>query len=233
MKALILAGGKGTRLRPITYEMPKPLMPVHGKSILEHLLGLFKRNGINEAIISVGYMKEMIKAHLGDGSRYGMEIQYLEEAEPLGTAGPIKLAKKSGMLHDSTFVVSNGDELKDIDIHEMIRFHKSNKALATLALTRAENPSLYGVAEMSGTNIARFVEKPKPGEEPSNLINAGLYVMDTIITDFIPDGFSMLEKDVFPVLASRGILFGFPFSGQWFDTGNMERYEKAIKEWKR
>ncbi len=232
MKALILAGGKGTRLRPITYEIPKPLMPIHGRPIMAHLLELFQKYKITDIILSVGYLKEMIKDYFKDGSQYGLRISYVEEDGPLGTAGPIKLANRLGLLSNKIFIVSNGDELKEIDIKEIVNFHKKNKVLATIALTQVEDPAIYGVAEMKGNKIIRFVEKPKPGEAPSNLINAGFYILDPRIIDLIPDGLSMLEKDVFPKLAVQGRLAGFHFKGQWFDTGNMERYEKAIKEWK-
>ena len=135
------------------------------------------------------------------------------------------------MLTES-FIVSNGDELKDINIEEMYQLHKESNALVTIALTTVEDPSKYGVARLSGSKILEFVEKPKKEEAPSKLINSGFYIMEPEVIDLIPKGFSMLEKDVFPKLAKMGRLFGYPFSGQWFDTGNIERYEKALKEWK-
>ena len=227
--AIILAGGKGTRLRPLTYEIPKALIPVQGRTLTEHVLDLFKRYGITEIIFSVGHMKEKIKAHLGDGSKFGVHITYLEEEEPLGTAGPLKLCRKQLA---NTFIVSNGDELKDIDLEEMYQFHKQSKALVTIALTTVEDPSAYGVAKLSGNRILEFVEKPKRENAPSNLINSGLYMIEPEVIAMIPEGFAMLEQEVFPKLAKQGKLFGYPFSGQWFDTGNMERYEKAIKEWR-
>lgn len=227
--AIILAGGKGTRLRPLTYEIPKVLIPVQNRALTEHVLDLFKRHGVQEIIFAVGHMKEKIKEHLGDGSKFGVRISYLEEDEPLGTAGPIRLC--SDRLQD-TFIVSNGDELKDIDLEEMYQFHKQSKALVTIALTTVTDPSAYGVAKLSGNRILEFVEKPEAGKAPSNLINSGLYMIEPEIIDMIPEGFAMFEKEVFPKLAKQGKLFGYPFSGQWFDTGNMERYERAIKEWR-
>ncbi|MBW2985478.1 nucleotidyltransferase family protein [Candidatus Woesearchaeota archaeon] len=229
MKAVILAGGKGTRLRPLTYETPKALLPVHGKTLTEHLFDLFKRHGITEVFLSIGYLGEKIKDYFKDGKEFGVDIKYLEENEPLGTAGPLKLAKNE--LTES-FLVSNGDELKDINLDEMYKQHKKNKALVTIALTKVEDPSQYGVAKLDGEKILEFIEKPKKGEAPSNLINSGLYIIEPEIIDMIPDGFAMLEKEVFPKLAKQGRLFGYAFSGQWFDTGNMERYDKALKEWK-
>ena len=228
-KAVILAGGKGTRLRPITYEIPKALIPVHGKTLTEHLFDLFKKYDIKDIIMAVGHMKGKIEEHFTDGSRFGIKLSYIEETEPLGTAGPLKLGKN--MLTES-FIVSNGDELKDINIEEMYQLHKESNALVTIALTTVEDPSKYGVARLSGSKILEFVEKPKKEEAPSKLINSGFYIMEPEVIDLIPKGFSMLEKDVFPKLAKMGRLFGYPFSGQWFDTGNIERYEKALKEWK-
>ena len=230
-KEVILCGGKGTRLRPITNEIPKPLIPVHGKALIEHLLDLFKKYDVKEVFLSVGYKKEKIMEHFGNGDRFGVKIQYIDESEdsPLGTAGPLKKARH---LLDETFIVTNGDELKDINLEEMFDIHKSNKAKITIALTTVPDPSSYGVAELSGSRILRFIEKPPKDKTPSNLINSGLYIVEPEAIDLIPEGFAMLEKDVFPIVAYNGGLFGYPFSGQWFDSGNMERYEKALNEWK-
>lgn len=229
-KAVILCGGQGTRMRPFTYEMPKPMLPVKGRPIIEHLLDLFKKYGIYEIILSVGYLKEKIKSHFGDGSRFGVRISYVEENEPLGTAGPIRLCKD---FLNETFVVSNGDELKDVNISEMVSdFHNKNDALCTIALTTVDDPSSYGVAKLAGSRILEFVEKPKREESPSNLINSGLYVLEPEIVSMIPKGFSLLEKDIFPKLAKKGKLFGYPFSGQWFNVGTVKQYENAIKNWK-
>lgn len=225
--AFLLCGGKGTRLRPITYEMPKALIPVHGKVLLEHTLDLLKRHDINRVLISVGYLKDMIERHFGDGSRFGLDIMYIEESRPLGTAGPLRLAKD---LLKETFIVSNGDELKDIDIGRMHELHAKNSAAATIALTEVEDPARYGVAVMENDRILKFMEKPKA--PPSNLINSGFYLMEPEVLDMVPPGQSSLELDIFPKIAQSGKLFGFPFSGQWFDCGNMERYERALKEWK-
>lgn len=227
--AIILAGGRGVRLQPITHELPKPLIPLHDKPLLQHLIELLRKYHIKNIIISIGYKGEKIREAFGNGRKLGMNISYVEEDKPLGTAGPLKLAKT--FLTD-TFIACNADELKDIDITDMYLTHKENKAFATIALTTVEDPSAYGVARLQGNRILEFVEKPKREKAPSNLINAGLYVMEPEVIDYIPEGFAMLEKDVFPKLAQEGRLFGYPFSGQWFDTGTLERYEKAIKEWK-
>ncbi len=227
--AVILAGGIGTRLQPITYEVPKPLLTVHDKTLLEHLFDLFNKYGIKNIILSIGYKGDKIKSAIGNGRKFGVNVSYVEESKALGTAGPLKLARP--YLND-TFIVSNADELKELDLMDMYIFHKENKATATIALATVEDPSAYGVAKLQGNRILEFVEKPKKENAPSNLINSGLYILEPEVLDCIPDGFSMLEKDVFPRLAREGKLYGYPFSGQWYNTGTLELYEKAIKEWK-
>ncbi|MBI2145069.1 nucleotidyltransferase family protein [Candidatus Woesearchaeota archaeon] len=227
--AIILAGGVGTRLQPITFEIPKPLVSVHDRTLLEHQFDLFKKYGVKSVVISVGYKGDKIKHAIGDGKRFGVNVSYIEETKPLGTAGPLRLARP---YINGTFITTNSDELKEIDLHDMYLFHKENKAMVTIALTTVDNPSAYGVARMQGGRILEFVEKPKRDEAPSNLINSGLYIMEAEVLDYIGEGFSMLEKDVFPKLAQEGKLFGYPFSGQWYNTGTLELYEKAIKEWK-
>jgi len=228
-KAVILCGGKGTRLRPLTYELPKPLIQVHDKALIEHLLDLFKRYNITNITLAVGYMKEKVKDYFKDGKAFGVSIDYIEEDSPLGTAGPLNMLKNKV---DTSIIVTNGDELKDINIEEMYNMHKHNKALATLALLSVDDPTQYGVAKLEGNRILEFVEKPKKEDAPSNLINAGFYILEPEVLDYIPEGSAMFETDVFPKLAREGKLFGYPFSGPWYDTGNFERYEKAIKEWK-
>ncbi len=225
-KAVLLVGGRGSRLRPLTDKTPKALLAVQGKTITEHLFDLLKKYGIRDVVLCTGYLKDKIKEHFSDGNEFGVNITYVEEDKPLGTAGPLRLAKKH--LKDS-FIVSNGDELKNINIARMFRLHKRKNALATIALTTVDDPSHYGVARLDGSRIVEFVEKP--ANAPSNLINAGFYILEPEVIDMIPDGFSMLEKDVFPKLAKMGRLRGFPFAGQWFDIGNIERYKLADKKW--
>lgn len=228
-KAVILAGGLGTRLRPLTLEIPKPLVPVHGRALIEHLLDLFRRYKIDDVTLAIGYMADKIKDHFQDGKKFGVKMHYVIEKEPLGTAGCLKLLKDE---LTETFVMTNGDELKELDIKEMYNIHKKNKALATIALWQVEDPSAYGVAKLEGNKILEFIEKPKREDAPSNLINSGFYIIEPEVIDMIPDGFAMIEKDIFPKLAKEGRLFGYPFKGQWFDTGTFERYDRAIKEWK-
>ncbi len=227
VKAVILAGGPGTRLRPLTNNRPKCLVEVCNRPILDHIIELFSSFNINQILISVGFLKENVIEHCGDGSRFGVIIDYLKEDSPLGTAGPLLLAK--GVLTE-TFMVSNGDELKDIDIEKMLGLHRRNRALCTIALTKVADPTHYGVARLEGERICEFVEKPK--EPPSSFINAGFYIMEPEVIGMIPPGFATLEKDIFPLIAKMGRLYGFRFDGQWFDCGSMERLETANKNWK-
>lgn len=226
-QALILAGGKGERLKPITREIPKPLIPLQGKPIIEYSLDLLKKFGIKDVILSIGFKGEKIKEYFGDGKRFGVNITYVEEDEPLGTAGPLKLAKK---FLKGPFITCNADELKDIDLMDMFIFHKENNALGTIALTSVEDTSKFGVANLTGNRILDFVEKPPKEEAPSNFINSGLYILEPEVIDYVPEGFAMLEKDVFPKLAKEGKLFGYPFSGYWKPIGNMQQYEEAISD---
>ncbi len=227
--ALVLCGGEGTRLRPITYEMPKALVPVHGKPLIEHIFDLLKKYSVSDVVLSVGHMKEKIISEKDNWSRLGMNLSFVEEQKPLGTGGPLRLAKDK---LTKTFIVSNGDELKNINVMDMYESHKRNRALATIALTTVSDPSQYGVARLEGSRIIEFVEKPKKGKAPSNLINAGFYIIEPEVAEMIPKGKVSLEKQIFPKLAKMGRLFGFHFSGQWFDTGNLKRYEHALKEWR-
>jgi len=225
--AVILAGGKGTRLSPITHEIPKPLLPLQGKPLVEHTLDLLKKYGITEVILAIGYQGQKIKDYFGDGRKFGLHISYTEEEKPLGTAGPLHLLKDR---LTETFLLCNADELKDIDLSEMFLFHKDTGALATIALTTVEDPSAFGVARLQGNRIQEFIEKPKKGEAPSKLINSGLYILEPEILHFIPKGFAMIEKDVFPQVALQKKLFGYPFSGYWKPIGTLQQYEEALND---
>jgi NDP-sugar pyrophosphorylase family protein len=227
----ILAGGKGTRLRPLTHEIPKPMVPIHDKPLMEHTIDLFKKYGITNILISIGYKGDKIKEYFGNGKRFGVNITYIEETTPQGTAGPLKLARE--FLTD-TFVMCNADELKEIDLDEMYLTHKENNAVATIALTTVPDPSQYGVARLKGQKILEFIEKPKKEEAPSNLINSGLYILEPSVLRYFPEkeGQISIEREVFPTIAVDDKLFGYPFSGQWFDVGNLEKYDYAIQHWK-
>ncbi len=226
-KAFILAGGKGTRLRPITYEVPKPMMPVKGKPILQYHIEQLRKYGIIDIIISIGYLGNKIKEYFGDGTRFGVKITYVEESEPLGTGGALGNAKH---LLNEVFVMINGDNLIDIDLDEMYEAHKKSGKLVTMALTAVENPSSYGVVILKGDKIINFVEKPK--NPTSNLINAGVYIIEPEVLEIIPNKPCSIERDVFPKIVEQEKMTGYVFAGQWLSTDSQEKYEKAIKEWK-
>ncbi len=227
-KAVILAGGRGTRMRPFTYEMPKPMIPLQGKPLVQHIIELLRKYDIRDITLSIGYMGDKIIQYFGNGANFGVDISYVSEDEELGTAGCLNLMKES---LDETFVMFNGDILANIKMRDFISFHRDNNALATIALTPVHDPSRFGVANLRGNRILEFIEKPKEAVN-SKLINAGVYVLEPEVLEYIPEGRSMMETDVFPKLAEKGKLFGYPFDGQWFDTGTHEAYERAIKDWR-
>lgn len=230
MKGFILAAGEGTRLRPLTLEIPKPLLPVGKIPIINYLVELFLENGIDD--IKVGIQ---IK-HLEDFYKWKAtyfprrKIEFVTEEKPSGTFTPI--AKKvSAEWFNESIVVSNGDELKDIDLEDMIKWHKEQKNIATIGLVQVENPQAYGVAKLEGNKIVEFVEKPQ--NPPSSYINSGTYVLEPQIKDYYPGdaSFAMVETDLFPKLAKEGKLFGYKLSGRWMDTGTFQRWEEAINNW--
>lgn len=227
-KAIILAGGEDKVLSKAIGDLPKCLAPLGEKTLIEHAIDLFKRFDVKQIIISAGPYLEDIKEVLGEGKALGVSITYLEEKQPLGTAGPIKQAKH--LLHN-TFFVSNVDDLKELNLLDMFVFHSEHRSIATIALKTVSDPSKYGVANMTGNHIISFVEKPKKENAPSNLVNAGLYVMEPEILDYIPEGFATLENDVFPKLARENRLTGYTFSGRWLGIDTEKDYKRAQKEW--
>lgn len=226
MHAVILAEGEGVRLRPLTETTPKPLLKVAGIPLIQYTIELFEQHGIKDIIICTSYKREMIREALGDGSRLGVKLRYSESEQPSGTGGALK--KAAWMLEPGEkFFVANSDEIKDIDLYAMRRLHEDNKAYATMALTRVDDVSHFGMARMDGWRIREFVEKPK-GSLGGGLINAGLYLFEPRVIDFIPNyGRPMLEKVVFPRLARAGRLAGFPFPGRWIAINTLEQYQAA------
>lgn len=229
--AIILAGGKGAKILSKAKNTPKPLLKIQGKPLILHNIELLRRFGIRDIIISVGPEKQKIEENLGDGSEYDVKITYIEEnpEKPLGTAGPIKRAKE--FLKDEPFIVLNADELKDINIERLYHAHQKNEGLATIALTTVKDPRNFGVAMLDGDKIICFVEKPEKEKAPSKLINAGLYLFEPEVIDMIPDGYAMLEVDLFPKLARESKLFGYPFAGAWFSPRTPEWMERIDKDW--
>lgn len=233
MKVILLAGGLGTRLRPLTLKVPKPLIPIDHRNLTEHVFEIFKKHGVDEVIMSLGYMADKIREYLGSGERYGLKISYLIEDKPMGTAAPFLLMKKLGHKLHEDFFCANADNLFSLDILDWKKFHSSHNGIATIALYEVEDPSSYGVVCLENNKILRFIEKPKKEEAPSNLINSGYYIVRPEIFDFIPDAeFLSMEQHVFPKLAELGLLYGYHGKGQWFDTGTPERYEQVKREWR-
>lgn len=222
--AIILAGGLGTRLRPLTDKTPKPLLPVKGKPIIEHAIDNFRRHGITDIILSIGYKSDVIRDYFGDGSRFGVRISYCVEDEPLGTGGAIKEASK-GMTE--TFIAINGDNLADFDWTAQLKEHRENKAKITLALYPVDDVTQFGIARLDDKRIVEFIEKPSVEEAPSNLNNAGGYVIEPEALDILPEGKSSIELDCFEKLAEKGVVFAFTHHGQWFPTDTLEKYKKA------
>ncbi len=232
-EALILAGGKGLHLRPYTYEMPKCMLPVSGKPVLEHVIELFRKNEIRDLVISIGYLGDKIKEYFGDGNKFGVSIKYIRQAGPeRGTAPPVRQAKKY-MSSGSPFILYYGDVLAEVDLRDLIDFHTINKSFATMALTSVAQSSKWGMVALHGTKIIKFSEKPDEDKTFSHLINAGIYVLNPKIFESISSEDKKLEDDVFPRLAREGKLVGYAFDGAWFDIGDLHIYEKAVKEWKK
>jgi len=228
IKAVILAGGLGTRLYPITYEIPKPLLPIKKKPIINYLVDLFLRQGIKEIAVLIDENFE--QDFIWWKKRYypKKKIKFFKEKKPLGTLGGLSYLKK--WISKSSFFFTNGDELKKIDLKKMKDFHQKKKVLATIALVKVKNPQDYGVVICKNGIVQRFLEKPK--NPPSKYINSGLYIFSPGIFKYHPGPkFSMIETNLFPRLARKGELAGFKFNGKWTDCGTWERYSNAIKNW--
>jgi mannose-1-phosphate guanylyltransferase len=226
LKAIILVGGEGLRLRPLTCNLPKPMVPIVNRPFLEHMVEHLKRHYIDEIILAICYLPDRIQQHFGDGSSFGVKLSYAVEQTPLGTGGAVKNAEQ--FLKD-TFLVFNGDIFSDLDLTEMIKFHRAHEAKATIALTPVKDPTSYGVVELNSQNrVKAFIEKPSPERATSNLINAGTYVFEPEVLALIPSGVrSMLERGLFPDLVQRDIPFyGFNSQAYWLDIGKPDDYFK-------
>ncbi len=223
-KAVILVGGPGTRLQPLTYSKPKSMVPILNKPFIEYTIAYLKQFGINDIILTLSYLPEVIRDYFGDGSGLGVRLTYCVEKDPMGTAGAVKNAEQ--YLH-STFIVLNGDIFTDLDIAEMLAFHHRKGARATLSVCQVDNPSAFGVIETNDDRrIGRFVEKPPPGEATTNWINAGTYILEPEVLKHIPSGsYYMFEKGLFPFLIDEGEpVYGYHYSGYWLDMGSLGQY---------
>jgi mannose-1-phosphate guanylyltransferase len=222
VQALVLAGGEGTRLRPLTLTVPKPAMPLAGRPFLTFMLDWLAAHGVTESILSCGYRSDGVRRVLGD-IYDGMRLRYVIEEEPLGTAGPVRLAADEGVLADR-FLVLNGDTLTDFDLSAEIEQHERTGAQGTLALYGVEDTASYGVVPTDGEGrVVEFLEKVE--DPPTNRINAGAYVLEASVAERIEPGRSVsFEREVFPAMAAEGVLYGYMAEGYWIDIGTPERY---------
>jgi mannose-1-phosphate guanylyltransferase len=225
MQALVLAGGEGTRLRPLTLSTPKPVMPLAGRPFLAFMLDWVHHHGVDEVILSCGFMSEAVKRVLGD-IYDGMRLRYVIEREPLGTAGPVRLAHDEGLLEERLLVL-NGDVLSDLDLGAELAEHERSGARVTLALYPVDDTSSYGLVPTADDGrVEAFLEKAE-GEVPTNRINAGAYVLEREVVEEIPAGRAVsFEREIFPELVGSG-LYGYAGDGYWIDIGTPERYLEA------
>ncbi len=228
MKAVILVGGFGTRLRPLTLSVPKQMLPMGSVTMLqrvvEHLGGL----GVEEVVLSLGYQPEVFLREFPDGEVAGVPVRYAVEPEPLDTGGAIAFAAREAGI-DSTFLALNGDVLTDLDVSELWRYHQQAGGAATIALTEVEDPSRYGVVPLDADGrVEAFIEKPEPGTASTHWINAGTYVLEPEVLDLVPPGARRsIEREIFPELVEQGRLFGLQAASYWIDAGTPEAYLQA------
>ena len=231
MKAIMLAGGKGTRLRPLTIHTPKPIVPIFERPFLHYQLDLLKQvPEIDEVVLSLNYQPRRIEEIFGDGGESGLSIKYVVEPVPLGTGGAVRYAGEK--LHESV-VVFNGDVMTQVDLGAVIRLHRERKAKATIVLTPVENPSAYGLVETDADgNVQRFLEKPNPDEITCDTINAGIYVLEPDTFDRIPkDTPWSIERSFFPSLVERRETFvAYVYRGYWIDIGTPEKYRQVHRD---
>ncbi|RNL87015.1 mannose-1-phosphate guanyltransferase [Halostreptopolyspora alba] len=228
MKAVVMAGGEGTRLRPMTANQPKPLLPVVNKPIMEHVLRLLRRHEFTDTVVTVQFLATLIRNHFGDGEELGMNLNYVAEEVPLGTAGSVKNAEEH--LRGEPFIVISGDALTDIDLSDMVRFHRENGAMVTIGLKRVANPLEFGIIIVDEQGrVQRFLEKPTWGQVFSDTVNTGIYIMEPEVLDHVAEGEIVdWSGDVFPKLLEQGApLYGYVTDGYWEDVGTHESYLRA------
>jgi mannose-1-phosphate guanylyltransferase len=228
LKSIILVGGEGTRLRPLTYETPKQMLPLVGVPMIECVLGTLVSHGVTDAVLSLGYLPERFIEAYPSNVIAGVRVTYAVEPEPLDTSGAIRFAATYAGI-DETFLVVNGDVLTDLNITRLLAFHRQHRAEATIALHPVEDPSSFGVVPTTPEGrVIAFVEKPPRDEAPTNLINAGTYIFEARVLDRIaPTGRVSIERDTFPTLAAAGTLYAMPDDAYWLDTGTPQTYIRA------
>jgi NDP-sugar pyrophosphorylase family protein len=230
VKAVVLVGGEGTRLRPLTYTTPKPLLPIANEPHLERQLSWLASHGVDEVVLSMGYLPSAFQEHFAHDQFRDVHLRYAVEDEPLGTAGAIRFAAEG--IHER-FIVCNGDVLTDLDLGALVRFHDERAAEATISLTQVDDPSAFGVVPTKDDGaVIAFVEKPAPGKAPTNWINAGTYVVEPSFLDRIPPRLSVsVERETFPrMLAQPGLLYAFRSDAYWIDIGTPEKYLGAHRD---
>ncbi|HLN43613.1 MAG TPA: NDP-sugar synthase [Acidimicrobiales bacterium] len=228
MKAIVLLGGQGTRLRPLTYTTPKQLLPVVEVPMLERVLAQLRAHGVDEAVLSLGYRPDAFFAAYPGHQAAGVRLDYAVEPEPLDTAGAIAFAARHAAI-DETFIVVNGDVLTDLDTTALVAFHRSHGAAATIHLKAVEDPSRFGVVPIDADGrVIEFVEKPPADRVPTNLINAGTYVLEPSVLALIPlERRVSVEREIFPALVADGTVFAMASEAYWLDTGTPEAYLQA------
>ena len=230
MKAVILVGGQGTRLRPLTANTPKAMVPVLNKPFLEYVIGHLVRHNIRDIILAQGHLAQPIEDHFGNGRRFGVKLTYTVEESPLGTAGAVKNAQR---YLDGSFLVLNGDIFTDLDITAMLKFHREKKAGVTIALTPVEDPTSYGLVETNPAGrVMRFLEKPSREQVTTNMINAGTYIVEADVLAQVPGQTKFsFERQLFPSLLEQGEpIYAYPSPAYWIDIGNPAKYFRLNKD---
>ena len=233
MKAVILVGGQGTRLKPLTINTPKAMVPVLNRPFLEYVIGNLSRHKEREITLALSHLAQPIKDYFDYGSQFGVRLDYVLEKDPLGTAGAVKNTERSEYHSDETFLALNGDIITDLDITAMIDFHRQKGAKVTIALTPVDDPTSYGLIETDAkSRVMRFLEKPNWSQVTTNMINAGTYILEPDIMAYIPPqtNFS-IEHELFPLLLEQGVpIYAYPSSAYWIDTGTPEKYFRLNKD---
>ncbi|RKD24960.1 hypothetical protein BEP19_03745 [Ammoniphilus oxalaticus] len=227
MKAIILAGGKGTRLRPLTTHLPKPMVPLLNRPCMEYSIMLLRKHGITDIGVTVQYLGDEIKDYFGDGSKWGVNIHYFDENEPLGTAGGVKNAES---FLDERFLVISGDALTDFNLTQAIEFHEQNEAMVTMLMKEVDDPTQYGVIETDTSGrITRFLEKPTWNQVFSHTVNTGIYILEPAIFSYYERNQKFdFSKDLFPMLlAANERLYGINLDGYWSDIGSLSVYRET------
>jgi NDP-sugar pyrophosphorylase family protein len=239
IKAVVMAGGKGTRLRPITYSIPKPVVPIAGKPCMLYLLDSYYNAGIRDVIVTTGYKFSSLITSIIENRHNDQAILFSVEREPAGTAGSVKMVSN---FIDDTFIVGSGDILSDINISDILNFHRKNKAMITIVLTEVEDPGQFGIVEIENNKIVRFLEKPEKDKTFSHIASTGIYVMEPEVMDYIKTIPYDFAKDLFPELMKKNIdIYGYMGKGIWLDTGRpndlitanqimVEKYGKTYQE---